>query len=273
MPRHRKQGRPGRRAQRQGTWPSRGVLAPAAAIPEAASPATVTSRKGGRPRSRRGTGSGRGTGGLIGTPWSAVGAGLVIVASLVLASPRAVLTFPPGKGGICGATGCGTAGHAAAHGPLSASRWDVKLRPVRAEPARRHPSRPAAHRPPVPAPGPVQLEYALLPRYGSHFEAVILIKSSTALGAWTLRFALPGAQIKLIIAARWTPDGPDGGVASGSAWSSPHSSQNHVRIVILGIGTPRWPSGCVFDRVRCVFRGPTTSAAQPGWGRARSGTS
>jgi hypothetical protein len=65
--------------------------------------------------------------GLLLTPWFAVGAGLVVAASLTLVAPRAVLVFPPEASGRCVDVGCppaGQAGHAG-HRPgwRSAARW------------------------------------------------------------------------------------------------------------------------------------------------------
>ena len=255
MPRHRKQGRPRRRAQRPGKWPRRGAPSAAALTAPAGAPTAATSKKAGLSQSLRTIW------GLVLTPWSAASAGLVIVASLALVSPHAVLTLPTGKGGTCGTAHCETIGPRTGHARRPTVRSDIKL-PVRPAPADRPARRPVAHRKSHPARRPVQLEYAPLPGYGDHFVAVIMIHSSTPLGAWTLRFILPGAQIKLIFSARWTPDGLDGGVASSSGWSSAPSSPDRARIVILGTGTPRWPGKCVFDGARCVFRGPSAGNQQ-----------
>jgi len=216
-------------------------------------------RLAGQPASRRMIRS------LMLTPWFAFSAGIVIAASLTLVSPRAVLSFPPGAGGSCQGTGCGSTGYPRAKGPLPASRWEVKLPQVKTVPAGQHGGGAAVRKATLEQTGPVRVYYALLPGYGDHFVAVIEIVGHKALGTWTLRFFIPGTQIKLIIFAKWTPEGPDGGVASSSPWLSRRSGPDQVRIVILGTGTPAWPRGCRFDGNRCVFHALSGDSHQSGW--------
>jgi hypothetical protein len=188
------------------------------------------------------------------TPWAVVSLGIVLAASLTLATPRAVLTFPPSSPDRCQAANCGPNGNGLNGGPLPTAKLGVKFPAIRTGPAggvsAGHSSRrvfSASH-------GPVRVQYALLPRYSDHFVAVIVITSQRALGDWTLRFAIPGSQIKLVMLARWQPLGHDGGIASDAPWSSAPSGEYRARIVIMGTGAPGRPRGCVFDGVRCSFR-------------------
>jgi hydroxymethylpyrimidine/phosphomethylpyrimidine kinase len=205
--------------------------------------------------------------GLMLTPWFSVSAGIVMAVSLsvTLASPRTVLTFPPGTGSTCQGPGCGTAGYPKASVPLPATRAVTRLPHVKTSPAHQSAGAPADRKATLASGGQVRVDYALLPGYRDHFVSVIVLVGRRALGTWTLRFFLPGAQIKLIISARWTPEGQDGGIASGSPWLSRQSGPDQVRIVVLGTGKPTWPRGCLFDGANCAFRTLPVGGQQPGW--------
>jgi hypothetical protein len=188
--------------------------------------------------------------GALLTPWAAVSLGIVVAASLTLATPRAVLTFPPTAPARCQAKACGLP-DAGRGRPLPTAKLGTRFPPIHTVPAGGLASSSATPAPP----GPVEVQYALLPRYGNHhFVAVIVITSSRALGDWTLRFAIPGTQIRLVMWAKWTPYGKDGGIVGGSAGESPSSGPNRARIVIMGTGAPGRPRDCVFDGNRCTFR-------------------
>lgn len=244
--------RPRHRAQRPGIRPRRG--APSGVAHGAAHSAAQSA-------------SWRTVRGLMLTPWFSVSAGIVIALSLsvTLASSRTVLTFPPGTGSSCQGTGCGTSGYPKAGAPVPAARSEAKLPHLKTSSTHQSAGAPAVRKATLARAGRTQVEYALLPGYRNHFVSVIVLVGHRALGTWTLRFFLPGAQIKLIISARWTPEGQDGGIASGSPWLSRQSGPDQVRIVVIGTGRPTWPRGCLFDGATCAFRALTVADRQPVW--------
>lgn len=187
------------------------------------------------------------------TPWAAVSVGIVLAASLTLATPRAVLTFPPSKAARCQASGCGPVG-GSLRGALPAVKQNVKFPTVGGGTGGQGPGGLAIHNARPAGPGPVRVQYALLPRNGHHFIALIVITGERPLGNWTLRFMLPGSQIKLVMFAKWTPIGQDGGMVSGSPWPSERTRVLRAKVVLMGIGSPARPGGCVFDGARCSFR-------------------
>ena len=188
------------------------------------------------------------------TPWAAVSLGIVLAASLTLATPRAVLTFPQSRPARCQSTNCGAAGSGQNGSPLPTAKVGIKFPRIRTGPVSGVAAGHSSHPLPRSARGKVQVQYALLPRYSDHFIAVIVITSRRPLGDWTLRFAIPGSQIKLVMWAKWRPLGDDGGIVSGPPWPSARSGADRTRIVIMGIGAPGLPRGCVFDGARCSFR-------------------
>jgi hypothetical protein len=187
------------------------------------------------------------------TPWAAVSGGVVLAASLTLATPRTVLTFPPSRAARCQVSGCGpTVGSGRSARP--AVTQGVKFPSVGGGTAGPGAGGLAAQNAKPAGPGLVRVQYALLPRNGHHFIALIVITGERALGNWTLRFMLPGSQIKLVMWAKWMPIGEDGGVVSGSPWPSERPGALQAQVVLMGLGSPARPSGCVFDGARCSFR-------------------
>jgi len=205
------------------------------------------------------------------TPWSAVSVGIVLAASLALASPRAVLTFPPSKAAHCQASGCGPGGTGNGGTPLPAAKQGVKFPRISTGTPNSGSGGLAARRARLAELGPVRVQYALLPENGAHFTALIVITAQRPLGSWTLRFLLPGARIKLVMWARWTPVGRSGGMISGSPWPSGPSGASRARVVIMGIGAPSRPSGCVFDGARCSFRDFSGGVTHFNWAPSQDG--
>jgi len=223
MPRHRLQGRPSFRAQRQESWPRRGARSGAAAL--AARPEYLRMLRN-----------------VMFTPWFAVSVGIAVAASLTLATPRAALTFPPSAGGRCAEPGCqaGQAGGRSGQ-PQPNARRALKLHLAEKRYIRALPS-------------PIKVDYQFLPRPHGQFMVVIVLVSRKTLGRWNLRLVLPGAYVTSVMWARWEHDGSAGLVIEGSPLPWPRSGTNVARIVILGTGTPGQPSGCVIDDARCTFR-------------------
>jgi len=196
------------------------------------------------------------------TPWFAVSVGIVIATSLTVATPHPALTFPPSQSGRCVDAGC-----ASASPPPSAPK-----------PAIKHVVRlPAIQQTPVSVsvrPASVKLEYELLPMPYGKFMAVIVIVSRNSLGKWSLKFTLPGAEIKSIIwADSWQRDSSDGVVISGSPLPWPRSGANEARIVVFGMGVPVGPASCFFDGGSCRFIALTAGDQHDpsGWPHHRAG--
>jgi len=278
MPRHRAERLHRSRAKRQGIWPGRGPWPAAANLRLAASvagPAEEGQARQRRPaadalharrarsfagfgfdrlRPRPGRRSARaGSGaeyrrivrGAMLTPWFAVSVGLVVATSLTLAAPHPALTFPAPRIGSCALAKCGA----------------VAPRPGGPNPAAKHED-PLTTR--ATAYSTVRVEYAEQSEHKGQFMAVIVIIGRHPLKHWTLEFALPGAQIKSVWWARWGRDGADGVIVSGSPLPLPRSGANEARIVIAGLGTPGWPTGCVFDHTSCTFRALTGETPKHG---------
>jgi hypothetical protein len=200
------------------------------------------------------------------TPWAAVSVGIVLAASLTLATPRAVLTFPPSKAARCQVSGCGPVVGGGKHSARPAVKQGVKFPPVGSGSGGQRRSGVTSSSATPAGPGPVRVQYALLPRNGHHFIALIVITADRPLGHWTLRFFLPGSQIKLVMWARWTPIGANGGTVSGAPWPAERSRALSARVVIMGIGSPAKPAGCVFDGARCSFRDFSGGVTHFTWG-------
>jgi hypothetical protein len=248
MPRHRLEGRPRLWAKRQGFWPERIVRLDASQIqvdegraitPEPAATYSMPAARRTRRTSRQEYG--RIVRGAMLTPWFAVSVGIVIATSLTVATPHPALTFPPSQSGRCVDAGC-----ASASPPPSAPKPAIK-NVVRL---------PATQQRPVSVrvrPAGIKLEYELLPRPYGQFMAVIVIASRKPLGKWSLKFTLPGAEIKSIIWADWQPEGSDGVLVSGAPLPWPRSGANEARIVVFGAGSPVGPASCLFDGGSCRF--------------------
>jgi hypothetical protein len=174
------------------------------------------------------------------TPWFAVGAGLLVAASLTLISPHAALTFPRSTG-TCGQPRCWQGGTTT---PGQAE--PLVQRQLRIEPRAQGHLRAET--------SPIAVRYRLLVRRRAHFMAVILISSSKPLGEWTLRFDFPGIHVDSVMWATWAPDGSGGLILSGAPMPWPRSANGQARIVIAGTGNPRWPRHCVIDNAPCAFR-------------------
>lgn len=189
--------------------------------------------------------------GAMMTPWFAVSVGIVVATSLTLVVPHPALRFPPTKSGHCLRTDC-LPQPVPAESQAPAIKQDTPLpgasHPATQDSAEAHPA--------------VNVGYGLLPPGGRRFIAMIVIKGHEALGNWTLRFRLPGAQISKIIWGHWTREGSDGVLVSGSQQVWARSDPNEARIVIFGFGKPGWPAGCSFDGVSCVFRKLTSVTGQ-----------
>ncbi len=248
MPRHRPVGRPRHRAKRQGLWPARGVRWDAAthrAATALAPPVELISASGQArakgPRMR--PDFGRMVRGAMLTPWFAFSAGIVIAASLTLATPHPALTFPPGQSGRCIQVGCASPPRAPS-GQAPAIKHVVRLSPPH---------------------GRVRVEYQLLHRNHDRFVAVILIVGHRSLGNWRLRFVMPGVMIDDIWGATtWRPDG-HGVIVSGSPSPWQKSGDNEARIIVFGTGRLARPRGCQFDNRRCAFRAlPRNARQEPG---------
>ena len=184
------------------------------------------------------------------TPWFAVSAGIVIAASLTLATPHPALTFPPSKTARCIKVGCASSSPAPS-GPAPAIKHEVRLPPPQ---------------------GHAKVEYKLLRSNHDHFVAVILIVSRRSLSNWRLRFVMPGATINDIWGATdWRPDRHGGVIVDGSPSPWLKSGDNEARIIVFGTGgtagarTPAWPTGCAFGNQRCTFRAlPRNADFAPG---------
>ena len=175
-------------------------------------------------------------------PWFAVSLGIVIAASLSLATPRAALSFPPAKG-QCGRPGCSSAPHKTNRGtggPTAA----VNRQPT---------SRPAMGRGDGSGRS-VLVRYRLMTQRRGEFMAMIQISGLATAWESGLKFALPDARIKSVMWGQWTAGGAGAVTVYGVPSPWPRSSPDRVRIVITGSGAPQWPRRCAYDGVRCVFR-------------------
>lgn len=180
------------------------------------------------------------------TPWFAVSVGIVIAASLTLATPHAALSFPPRQAGGCAEVGCGSR----QPGGLPAINREIRL----------HVSE--RHYVSARLSG-IQVDYELLPRRHNGFIAVIRIVSRQPLGRWSLSFGLPGAHITSIMWAKWALQSSGGVLVQGSPLPWPRSSADETRIVVFGTGLPGWPTDCVIDDVGCAFMPLTGRASGP----------
>jgi hypothetical protein len=248
MQRHRPVGRPRHRAKRHGLWPGRGTRSKGArhaAAPVVGPPGEplLASRQATAEGPRIRPSFGRMIRSAMLTPWFAVSAGLVIAASLTLATPHPALTFPPSKSGRCIRVGCASPSTPAAPAPAIKNEVRLPSRHVRAK-----------------------VEYQLLRRNHDHFVAAILIVSHRSLNNWRLRFVMLGATIDDIWGATsWRPDG-HGVVVSGSPSPWQKSGDNEARIIVFGFlragsrGMLGIPTGCTFGNVPCRFRELPTDA-------------
>ncbi|MHB1876114.1 MAG: hypothetical protein ACYCPF_14795 [Streptosporangiaceae bacterium] len=181
--------------------------------------------------------------------------GLLTAASLSLVMPDAALSFPQATSRVCATDKCPAPSvHRARNGTRPPS-GRARLAPSRV-PA-------ASSVTPTPPPAPVvTLYYGLLPNYaadahgaGHRFLALIVIVANARLTPWTLRFRLPGARVTWIFGSLgWRVDGAGTVVVHGAPMQWPRSDGRQAKLVISGIGRPRWPTGCVFDNVGCRFR-------------------
>lgn len=191
------------------------------------------------------------------TPWFAMAVGLLTAASLSLVMPDAALTFPQATSRVCSRE----LGKCPTPPGAPSSTAGTRLPSGR---ARLAPSRvPAASSvTPTPPPAPVAtLHYGRLPNYaaaargaGHRFLALIVIVANARLTPWNLRFRLPGARVTWIAGGLgWHRDGTGTVVVHGAPMQWARSDARQAKLVIFGIGRPRWPTGCVFDNVACHF--------------------
>jgi len=174
-------------------------------------------------------------------PWFAVSLGVVIAASLSLAAPRAVLSFPPAKG-HCALTGCSNAPRKPAKNTSSGPTAAVNRQaPVHGPVAEGDDSR------------LVLVRYRVMTERRGQFMAMIAISSRRPLGDWRLRFLLPGASIKSVMWGQWAKDDSGAVTVYGVPSPWPRSAPDRTRIVISGTGTPQWPRRCAYNGARCAF--------------------
>ncbi|MHB1817555.1 MAG: hypothetical protein ACYCO9_05850 [Streptosporangiaceae bacterium] len=189
------------------------------------------------------------------TPWFAMAVGLVTAASLSLVMPDTALTFPQATSRVCATDKCPAPSvHRARNAGARLPSGRARLAPARM-PA-------ASSVTPTPPPAPIAtLHYGGLPNYaaavrgaGHRFLALIVIVANARLTPWNLRFRLPGARITWIAGSvGWHADGAGTIVVRGAPMQWARSDARQARLVIFGIGRPRWPTDCVFDHVGCRF--------------------
>ena len=211
------------------------------------------------------------------TPWFAMAVGLVVSASLSLFVPRASLSFPRATPQVCATSQCVRRHSLTAPSPGAALKHDSKLPSSR-------PST-SAHATPVPVPtrAPVvTLHYGLLPQTswspgsGSGFQAFIVVTATSKLTDWKLRFRLPSGYVDQIYgAATWRQVDGDEVVVRWQPMPLARSDLDQARLVVVGSGSPGWPTDCVFDGLVCTFKpltkyefGGASPAPQP----SRSGS-
>ena len=175
-------------------------------------------------------------------PWFAVSLGIVMAASLSLATPGAVLSFPSAKG-PCALTGCSTAPHKPAKNTSSGPTAAVNRQAPEHGPAAEDDG----------SSRQISVRYWLMTQRRGHFVAMIAIFSHRALGNWRLRFLLPGASVTSIMWGRWTIDDSGAVRVFGVPSPWPRSAPDKARIVISGTGTPSWPRRCAYNGARCEF--------------------
>ncbi len=259
MRRQRRHGRPRHRAHQRGEWLRWGVQFGASARRIIRTTMDASTRIVNHPEYRNVIR------GAFLAPWFAVSLGIVIAASLTLVAPRADLTFPATKSGQCVSPNCPVTRHESAKGGSRSSAGVVPKRSARLHTsnARRLPDRVTSgmrHE----AAG-VQVQYELLHEQSGHFMAMILVKGRKSLGEWSLRFVLPRARIGVIMWGKWSFEGAGKVLIDGIPSPWPRSSPDQARIVIFGVGTPLWPTGCIFNSARCAFtplRRPSTRSAE-----------
>ncbi|HET7013834.1 MAG TPA: hypothetical protein VFI65_07985 [Streptosporangiaceae bacterium] len=169
-------------------------------------------------------------------PWFAVSLGIVVAASLSLATPRAALSFPPTDGGSNAPhkparnTSSGPTAavnrQAPVHGPVDPEAWSGRQ---------------------------VLVRYRLMTQRRGQFMAMIAISSRRPLGNWRLRFLLPGASVKSIMWGQWAKDVSGAVVVYGVPAPWPRSAPSQARIVISGTGAPQWPKRCAYNGTHCAF--------------------
>lgn len=193
-------------------------------------------------------------GGMVATPWFAVGTGLVVAAWMALASHGAEFTFPSSPQATCRVGQCPSGpdeGGTATAGP-GAGVGGGGPRPL-ARPAPGGVAGSSTSRLVVTAPqAHVRVEYSVQ-RSGHHFVAVFEVIGKRDLGTWTLRLAIPGAHINMIMGARWNRISPGTGIVSGTPPPWQQSGTNAARFVIMGTDWQGEPWGCQYDGQPCAF--------------------
>ena len=195
-------------------------------------------------------------GGMVATPWFAVSAGLMVAAWMALSSaPAAQLTFPGGPQAECRVDNCGNTSPGVGTGPGKTGPGGVAGTGVRQRQATQPGSLGgslAGATAVSTAPAHVQARYSV-ERSGDHFIAVFVLTTRHDMGDWALRLTLPGAQINMVMGAKWTPLGGGAGVVSGSPPPWQESGSRSTRFVIFGTVWQGPPGDCVFDGGPCSF--------------------
>jgi len=208
--------------------------------------------------------------GLLVTPWFAAGAGFVIAAALALNSPHTVLTYRPNtqRCSICTRP-------TPQPGSLASATPGVKIKRARPAPAR-HAGKSTGH---GPAAGP-EVGFRVVWRKYGEFGAIVTIPARPARQDWSLQFAIPGTRITQVWGAQWQPapgahgglarmlTGPPGPPGQPGPSDSPGPGQNgltsapgnqggrqpdNVRFLVVAVGNPRTPDGCVLNQAACHF--------------------
>ncbi|MBO0823552.1 MAG: hypothetical protein J2P27_06795 [Actinobacteria bacterium] len=191
--------------------------------------------------------------GLLGSPWFAAGAGIVIAAGAVVYSPHSRLHLKPAITVThCKVAGCNNA--------TSKSGSSPQVAGVGTEPVIAGPGQSAAT-------AGLTFSYDVVWRSATGFGMVITVHGQHDLGSWRLAFVIPGASNLEVQGAHWRPAGPDGGTASGStsagqpALTSPDpfversrmsgADPDTAQFFVDGSGTARPPTGCVYNGASC----------------------
>jgi hypothetical protein len=205
--------------------------------------------------------------GLLVTPWFAAGAGFVIAAARALNSPHTVLTYRPNNQpcSICTRP-------TPEPGSLASATPGVKIK--RAKPAPTGHASKSTGRGSTAGP---EVGFRVVWRKNGEFGAIVTIAARQARQGWSLQFAIPGTRITQVWGAQWqSAPGAHGGLARmltsqpgqpGHSYSpgpgqhgltSAQGNQggwqpDNVRFLVVAVGNPRVPDGCVLNRVTCHF--------------------
>ncbi len=200
--------------------------------------------------------------GLPVTPWFAAATGFVVAAGLLIYSPLPELRFPPSAVGTvpCAVPGCGITGGSGA-GALATTKGQKIPKSTRM-------SLPQANLGGGALAAHLTFGYRVLWQSQGKFGVLITVSGTHVPLAWKLTFAMPGDMIIEITGAAWHSSGRYGGTASWPTAISPSQSagaeavsgvQSDARVrpgrsfLVVGVGAPVEPTGCLFNRVSCTF--------------------